>query len=73
MKRKTKQLICGILTFGHHWWKYYPGESRYVHCGICGKLPRSMWKVYERMCEKNPVKVEKMLDEYGEKIRRGGK
>jgi len=72
MKKETKQLFCRILTFGYHWWKYYPGEPKYIRCRICGKLPRSMWEVYERMCEKNIIKMEKILDEYEEKIGRKG-
>lgn len=41
--------VCPVITFGQHWWKYYPGKKRYVRCRLCGRLPKSMWKIIEKV------------------------
>ena len=40
---KINQKLCWWITFGH-WFKHYEGESRYVRCRLCGRLPDSMWE-----------------------------
>lgn len=35
-------------TFGH-WWKHYPGKTKYVACRWCGKLPKSQWAECDRI------------------------
>ena len=41
-----KNLLCKILTLGHHWWKYYPNEKRYIKCRICGKTTNFPWNIF---------------------------
>ena len=40
---KINRKVCGIITFGQHWYNHYPGEKRYVRCRLCGRLPKSMY------------------------------
>lgn len=42
---KINKKLCWVITFGH-WFKYYPGEKRYVRCRLCGRLPKSTWAWY---------------------------
>jgi len=48
-----KESTCRILTLGFHWWKYYPGEKRYVRCRLCGRMPKSMWTQREKILRRN--------------------
>ena len=41
--------LCKVLTLGRHWFKYYPGERRYVRCRLCGRLPKSMATKLQKM------------------------
>lgn len=43
------RIICKVLTLGFHWWKYYPGEKRYVRCRLCKRLPKNMWATLQKM------------------------
>lgn len=46
---KIPKKICWLLTLGH-WWKYYPGEKRYMRCRLCGQMPkRGMWETLRRI------------------------
>ena len=46
MKINWGKIACQIITFRQHWWKHYPGQSRYVRCRLCGRLPKNMWDWY---------------------------
>lgn len=46
---RVRSLLCYLLTFGRHWWKHFPGKSRYVCCRICHRLPKSQWAQLQEM------------------------
>lgn len=50
---KLRRLLCFVPTFNFHWWKYYPGTHRYVHCRICDKLPPGQWAQLQKMREES--------------------
>lgn len=48
---KMKKLICKILTFGCHWWKF-SRTTKYkvihINCRICGRIPGNQWEIYKK-------------------------
>lgn len=46
---KINRKVCKVITLGCHWWKYYPGEKRYVRCRLCGKQAGRMWTILTKL------------------------
>ncbi|KKL30656.1 hypothetical protein LCGC14_2368460, partial [marine sediment metagenome] len=44
-----RNVICCLVTLRKHWFKHYPGKRRYVHCRICGVLPKGQWAELQRL------------------------
>ena len=56
-RKITGQDICWLLTFGKHWFKYYPEEKIYVRCRLCGCKPKSCWFTLVRLNKKKAIEI----------------
>ena len=62
-----KDFLCAILTFGHHKWKHFSGEARYVRCRICDRLPKGQWEQLQKLrggCFVSQRTVQEFVEDY---------